>query len=141
MENTSLIPSGDAIKGKPLFLSINAKQKIGFADQIVRFGALLAHETKVGDRSFPLTGWLGPQGQSVPVVAEYTENPQPGESGKDRPSVRMFNELNGTLVEIAVAFKRHTADKRVFHSGNSATSPKFEITLNHKHEGEDESHE
>ena len=139
MTNESkLIPSGEALQGAKLFLRINAKSEIGFAKQVIDFGALLLHPTKVGEKTYPLTGWFGPRGNSIPVVAEYTENPEAGQTGHAKPSVRVFNDVGGTLAEIAVAFKRDGREGRHFHSGTTSPDPKFEITLNHKREGEPE---
>lgn len=131
-ENKGLIPSGEALKGKPLRLKIQSRVDLPIGTSNQDFGALLDHPVEINAKTYPLSGWMGTRDKSMPVVAEYSENPEKASDGvKDKPSLRVFAEHAGGLIEIAVAFKRVGANdaKKVFHSGQTNTNPAHDLVF------------
>lgn len=131
------IPTGSALAGKKKAFNIQRRLDLAFGSQSQDFGALLDLETKIGERVFLLTGWMGSEGKTQPIVAEYTENPERSRDGEhDKPSLRVYTEVDGVLTEIAVAFRKEAKPKegeeggpRVFHSGHTTGYPAIELTF------------
>lgn len=130
------IPAGQALKGKALAFNIKCNREIEVVGkQQVEFGSLLEAETEVGGKTFSLTGWLGSNGKTLPIVAEYIANPAMSKSGgKETPSLRLFAEVEGELVEAGVAFRKTSkATGKAFYTGFTNGTPKHDLTI-YKHE-------
>jgi len=133
-EKNGLIPTGTAIKGKSPVLHIKRNIEVAGSNQSMDFGALLDAPFTHGEKTYPLTGWLGSD-KTTPVVAEF--NPAPAKaknSDHDQPAIRVFAEVDGDLLEVAVGFKKTGKDSgKDFFSGNSNGTPKMNFTF-WKHE-------
>lgn len=133
---TGLIPTGDALKGKKPVLHIkNQVEVTGLGRQSYEFGALLDAPTKMGDKEFPLTGWLG-DGKTLPVVAEFNPNPEKAKGGEtEKPAIRIYAEIEGDLREVAIGFRQasKTEGKGDFYTGNTTGTPKKALVF-FKHE-------
>ena len=128
----NIIPTGSDIKGGEAAFGVKRKLVLAIGEQTQDFGMLLKKDVKVGDRDFPLVGWVGADGKNMPVVAEYVEAPGKSKDGEhDLPSLKLFCELDGALIEFAAAFKRvgKSDDSKVFHTGQSNFSPKMDLTF------------
>jgi hypothetical protein len=107
----------------------------GLGQQDYDFGALvkLKETKKVGDKEFTYGGWLGQTGDTVNFVAEYNENPAKSQNNPDQeqPSLRIFAQVGGQLLEIVVGFRQVPEDpsKKVYHSGFSTGHPKKNLTF------------
>jgi hypothetical protein len=128
----SLIPTGTDLKDCKAAFGIKRKHMLPLGEQNQDYGTLLKKDVKIGDKIFPLVGWLGADGKNMPVVAEYTENPEKSQDGQhDKPSLKLYFDDNGTLTEYAVAFKRVSKgeDGKVFHTGQTNFTPTMNLTF------------
>lgn len=113
------IPQGTALKDKKKQFNIQSRIELGFGPHDEDFGALLDHPVEIEGTTYPLTGWLGSNGKSEPVVAQFTPTPEKSQSGEhEKPAIRVFAQVDGALREIGVAFRREGKESgKVFFSG------------------------
>lgn len=136
-KQNGLIPTGEALKGKKLAFNIKSQREIEVVGrQTVDFGSLLDLKTTLLGKDYPLTGWLGANGKTLPVVAEF--NAAPAKSKKDEskeaPAFRVFTEVEGEVIEVAVAFRKTAKESgKDFYTGFTTGTPKHDLTF-FKHE-------
>ncbi len=126
-----LIPTGEALTGKPPVLHIKRNIEVAGANQSLDFGALLDSPFTHGEKTFPLSGWLGAKGKTTPVVAEFNPNPEKAKNSEhDQPAIRVWAEVDNDLVEVGVGFKKTGKDSGLeFYSGNSTGTPRMDFTF------------
>ena len=127
----SLIPSGSELKGCGAKISIQRKLVLPIGDQMEDFGVLCEKEVELKGQKFNRVGWVGGNGKNMPIAANYIETPGKSADGShDKPSLRLFCEVNGDLVEYVAGFKKEGKNTgKVFYTGTTNFSPKDELTF------------
>jgi len=124
---TGLIPTGDALRGITPILHIKRQEEnAALGRQSYDFGALYPVPFKIGDREFPVIGFLGAPGKTVSVVAEFNPNPGMGSKGEhEKPAIKIYTENEGELQEVVIAFrKKSDGSDREFYTGNTTGTPR-----------------
>jgi hypothetical protein len=126
----ALIPVGSDLKGKNMAFRITRKVELASCSQNIDFGALLDHKTTIGDREFAYAGWFGPNGKTDPIVAAFTADPGKSKAGDtEKPSFHIFIEVDGQLMELAVAFKKEAKSGNTYYSGQTTGTPKINFAI------------